>query len=143
MWIYELLKFWKGEKSILGKSLNYFTTTRSDFLYLFILNLKIPDIGKNTKIPSYPSSYQNVLFIFYFQFWELFITISNFNNLCFELMRCNLKNVSNGPNERIHHSIVSPLEGKANKIPCQPFEFPCIMCNHVHWFVNCPIRFDV
>jgi hypothetical protein len=39
------------------------------------------------------------------------------------------------------HSL-SP-KGRANKIPCQPFKFLCIICNHGHWFVNCPIRFDV
>jgi hypothetical protein len=97
--MYELLKFWKEKKSILDKSLNFFTTANSIFLiYLSTPNFKTVQhwkkITNSQKIPSYLSSYQNVLLVFYFQFWELFITISDFNNLCFELT-----NVSDGPNE--------------------------------------------
>jgi hypothetical protein len=87
--MFELLKFWKGKKSNLGKSLNLFTTANFDFSYLSIFNFKTIQHWKKhqiPKIPSYPSFYQNILLIFYLQFWELFITISDFNNLCFELM---------------------------------------------------------
>ncbi len=83
------------------------------FLYFSILNFKIVQHWKNyqiPKIPSSPSSYQNVLLIFYLEFWELFITILNFNNLCFELMSWNLNNVEQCVRQTkwsSHHSIVS------------------------------------
>jgi hypothetical protein len=140
--MYELLKFWKGENSILGKSLNFFTIASSDVLYLSILSFKISNNGKNTKIPkSHLTLYQNVLLIFYLQIWELFSTISNFYNLCFELMSWNLNNVSNRPNEGSTIPQSLPLRVEPIKYLCQPFKFPCIMCNHGHW--NCLTKFDV
>jgi hypothetical protein len=38
--MYGLLKFWKGEKSILGKSSNFFTTASSDFFNIYLSLIK-------------------------------------------------------------------------------------------------------
>jgi hypothetical protein len=44
---------------------------------------------------------------------------------------------------RIHHSIVSPPRVEPIKYLVNHLNFFFIICNHGHWFVNCPIRFDV
>jgi hypothetical protein len=125
--------------------LNFFTTASSDFLYLSIFSFKISNIGKNTKIPKshltlplIKMSYS--YFIFNFEncsslFQILIIYALNWWTRTWTM--CQTDQMKDPP----FHSL-SP-KGRANKIPCQPFKFLCIICNHGHWFVNCPIRFDV
>jgi len=76
IWVIKILK----EKKINFEQIfEFFQNYEFWFFNIYLsLILKWSNIGKKNqipKIPSNPSSYQNVSLIFYFQFWELFIII--------------------------------------------------------------------
>ncbi len=114
VWVIEILK---GKKSILGKSLNFFTTVNSDFLifiYHWFKNCPTLEKTPNSQNPILP-------FLFIKMSWPYFIFNSKNCSTLFQILiiyvlnrwATHLEQCVRHTKWSSHHSIVSPP--KANK----------------------------
>jgi hypothetical protein len=84
--MYGLLKFWKGKKSILGKTLNFFTIVSSDFLiFIYPCFKKYPTLEETPKSHFTPP-FNKISYSYFIFNLKIVHHYFKFNNLCFELI---------------------------------------------------------